>query len=104
MPGRTVLEFSQRLTPKTCRPRGRDYAIPHPFRGLIAALAEHQTLLGDAVATEDPRILADALYCYPVQQGSRNAREAAKALLAVHAEAIPAAFRQTADYLTAPPS
>jgi len=46
--------------------------IPSPFKGLITSLAEHQTLLGDAIAQQDGKLFADALEAYPMNKFSAN--------------------------------
>ena len=94
---RTVLEYSQLVDRRGPRPAGR-YEIPDCFHGIIAPLATHQTLLGDAIATRDPRVLADALFAYPVQQNTRGARALFKDLLTIHKDAIGAEFQRTRDY------
>jgi alpha-galactosidase/6-phospho-beta-glucosidase family protein len=94
---RTVLEFSQYVDAHGPRPAGK-YEIPDCFHGLISGLATHQTLLGDAVATRDPRVLADALFAYPVQQNTKNARDTFRDLLTVHAKEIPAEFQAAKQY------
>jgi alpha-galactosidase/6-phospho-beta-glucosidase family protein len=91
---RTVLEYSQLLSCKGLRAAGT-FEVPNVFKGLIGALASHQTLLGDAIATEDPRVLFEALYSYPVKQDTAESKAMWKALLEVSKDQIPAAFQQT---------
>ncbi len=86
---RTVMEFSQLVDSKGAHPAGR-FVIPDTLHPLITALATHQTLVGDAIATEDPRVLADALFAYPVQFNTDAARELSRELLAIHKAEIPA--------------
>jgi len=64
--------------------------VPSPFHGLISSLAEFQTLLGDAVATGDPRLLAHALYAYPIKQNSRDSRALYRELIEIHKDEMPA--------------
>ena len=68
---RTVLEYSQWLGADGVRPV-ENLAIPDVYHGVMTSLATHQTLLGDAIATEDPRLLYEALYAFPVEQNTRN--------------------------------
>lgn len=68
---RTVLEYSQWLGADGVRPV-EDLYIPDVYHGVMTSLATHQTLLGDAIATEDPRLLYEALYAFPVEQNTRN--------------------------------
>jgi len=94
---RTVLEYTFTLDRHGLRP-DRDLEVPDSLHGLISALASHQTLLGDAVATGDPRLFAEALFAYPHHQSMRSATALWKALLAIHAEEIPAVFQKASDY------
>jgi len=55
-------------------------------------------LLGDAVATEDPRLLAQALEASPVQQHTRAAKGLFRKLLKVHANEIAPVFQATKNY------
>ena len=95
---RTVLEYSQIVDRRGIRPYGK-LTVPNAFHGLIAALAEHQTLLGDAIATEDPKTLHHALYAYPIKQNTRASRALYRDLLKIHADDIPAVFQKTREYL-----
>jgi 6-phospho-beta-glucosidase len=95
---RTVLEYSMTLDRDGVTPLP-DLEVPDVYQPVITALATHQTLLGDAVATGDPRLFADALACYPLQPGSRQARALCRDLLRIYAAEIPAVFQGTADYL-----
>ncbi|HRT97817.1 MAG TPA: hypothetical protein P5532_25705 [Planctomycetota bacterium] len=79
------------------RAAGR-YAIPDAFHGTISALATHQTLLGDAIATEDPRTLYHALYAYPVRHNSPAAHALYRDLLEINRDEIPKAFQGAAAY------
>lgn len=94
---RTVLEYSFRLDRRGVHP-DPDLEVPACFHGLITALAEHQTLLGDAVAARDPRLFAHALFAYPLQQSTRRARALWRDLLRIHAPEMPAVFQKAADY------
>jgi alpha-galactosidase/6-phospho-beta-glucosidase family protein len=94
---RTVLEYSLQVDRKGWHPAGT-YEIPDSLHGLISALATHQTRVGDAVATRDPRILAEALFAYPVKQNTRDSRALFKELLGVHRNEIPACFQKARDW------
>ena len=65
----------------------------------MSALATHQTLLGDAIATEDPKTLYQALFAYPVKQNAAASRALYKELLEINKDEIPASFQRTKDYL-----
>ena len=91
---RTVLEYSQVLDPAGLRPYGA-LAVPPAFQGLISALATHQTLLGDAIATEDPATLYQALFAYPIKFNTKDSRKCFRELLDIHQDVIAPAFRET---------
>jgi alpha-galactosidase/6-phospho-beta-glucosidase family protein len=95
---RAMVEYSQILHRRTIRPEGR-YELPDVVQGVVGALAAHQTMLADAIGTNDPRLFAHALLTYPVRPYSNALRGLCRALLKVNAEEIPKAFRRTADYL-----
>ncbi len=94
---RTVLEYSMYLGPEGIRPVP-DLAVPEVFHGLVTALATHQTLLGDAIATEDPQVLYQALLSYPVHQNTRAYWTLCEALLEINREEIAAAFQGAPAY------
>jgi 6-phospho-beta-glucosidase len=95
---RTVVEYSLIMHKGKLRPRGR-YVIPDSVHGLMSALATHQTLLGDAIATEDPRLLAQALLAYPVRPNSKAQKALYRDLLRINAAEIPPALRHATDWL-----
>ena len=94
---RTVLEYSMILDRDGVHPEP-DLEVPDAFHGLITSLATHQTLLGDAIATQDPKLLAAALFAYPIYQNSTQAKALWRDLLAIHAGEIPAEFQAAVDY------
>ncbi len=93
---RMVLEYSQTLSADGIRPV-RGLEVPNAFHGLVSALSMHQTLLGDAIATQDPRILFEALYSYPVKQDTAESKALWRDLLAIAANEIPSEFQQTRE-------
>jgi alpha-galactosidase/6-phospho-beta-glucosidase family protein len=93
---RTVLEYSQILGKDGIRPVD-GLSVPAVFQGLVGGLASHQTLLGDAIATRDPRVLFEALYSYPVKQDTAESKALWRDLLAIAAPEIPAEFQNTRD-------
>jgi alpha-galactosidase/6-phospho-beta-glucosidase family protein len=95
----TVLEYSQLLDGQRFRAAGR-YTIPAPLHASISALATHQTLLGDAIATEDPKTLYHALYAYPVRHNSPAAHALYRDLVEINRDGIPLAFQSTKDYFS----
>jgi alpha-galactosidase/6-phospho-beta-glucosidase family protein len=62
--------------------------VPEVFQGLVSGLATHQTLLGDAIATEDPDILFKALYSYPVMQDTAESRTMFRELFEINKEEL----------------
>jgi alpha-galactosidase/6-phospho-beta-glucosidase family protein len=90
---RTVLEYSQVLDQHGLRPLD-GLEVPDVFQGLVTALATHQTLLGDAIATRDPKILFEALYSYPVKQDTAESKALWRDLLTAAAAEIPAEFQE----------
>ena len=97
---RHVVEYSQILFKNEIRPASdRPYEIPDVVHGLTAALAAHQTLLGDALATEDPRQLAHALVSYPVKPYSQDSRALYKELFRIAGEEIKPGYARAVDYL-----
>ncbi|MCY3021024.1 MAG: hypothetical protein NTW87_18575 [Planctomycetota bacterium] len=94
---RTVLEYSMFLDRNGVHPEP-DLEVPDCFHGLISALATHQTLLGDAIAARDPRLLAAALFAYPIHQNTKHAKALWRDLLKIHAREMPAEFQKAKDY------
>ncbi len=98
LPDRLVLEYTQSVGPDGARPAGR-YAVPAALYGWVASFAMHQTLLGDAVATQDPRRLFEAISCYPVDRDTPHFWKMWRQMLDIAAEEIPHPFTRTLDYL-----
>lgn len=95
---RTVLEYAMTMDRKGVKP-ARNLEVPDPVHGLISSLATHQTLIGDAVATRDPKTLAEALFAYPLFQNTRQARALFRDLLRIHAPEIDPVFQKARPYL-----
>ena len=95
---RHVVEYTQYMLGNEIRPAGV-YEIPDIVQGLTSGLAAHQTMLGDALAVEDPELLAKALISYPVQPYSAASRSLFKELLALHDDRITPALKRTAQFL-----
>lgn len=94
---RTVLEYSLHLDQEGVHPDA-DLEVPDCFHGLISALATHQTLLGDAIAARDPKLFADALFCYPLNQNTRATKALWRKLLTIHQAEIPPEFQKAKNY------
>jgi len=95
---RTVLEYSQVLGRGAIRPVP-GLAVPPVVQGLTSSLATHQTMLADAIATEDPKLLAQALQAYPVRAYSPALKALGRDLLAINAAEIPPALAKARQYL-----
>ena len=97
---RTVVEYSQVLQGRKIKSASKTpLQIPPVTHGLISALAEHQTMLGDAIATDDPSLLAKALLAYPIEPFSKNARELYKELAKINRDQMPKGLWGLSDYL-----
>jgi len=97
---RHVVEYSQLLFKDQIRPASEQpYEIPDVVHGLTASLAAHQTLLGDALATEDPQQLVHALLSYPVKAYSHDARALYKELFTIAGNEIKPAYARALEYL-----
>lgn len=95
---RHVVEYSQYLFKDQIRAAGK-FEIPDVVHGISAGLANYQTMLGDALATQDPRLLAHALLAYPMAPFSQRARALNRDLIAVNSEKMSPALRAAADFL-----
>ena len=95
---RTVLEYSQTMTNGVIEARG-DLAVPAGVRGLTTALAVHQTMLGDAIATHDPKLLAHALLCYPWMAYTQKSRSMHKELIQANTPDIHPLLARAVEFL-----
>lgn len=95
---RSTCEYSLVVSGKDIRPAGR-YEIPDVVNGMLGALAIHQTMLGDAIATEDPRLLAHALLAYPIKTYSAEARSLYRELIQINRDNMAPALAQAGEYL-----
>jgi len=95
---RILLEFSQRIYKKKITPEKNLY-VPGTLYGLLSALANYQTLLADAIATDDPKKLYHALYAYPVKQGYSETRQLWKELLEINRNEISKSLYRMKDYI-----
>jgi len=98
-PERFVLEYSQIIEGKDIRPV-ENLFIPENMYGLISSISLHQTLLADAIYKEDPKILYNALFSYPVKQTSKEAKKLWKELLEINKDEIPSVFQNLKFYLS----
>ncbi len=95
---RNVTEYSHLIYGDKIVPAGK-YRIPDVVHGVINSLAVHQTMLGDAIAENNPQLLARAFLAYPVQQYSPRARKLYKRLGKINQAEIPKELHNFTKYL-----
>jgi len=95
---RAILEDSMTMDGDSLKPV-KPLEIPDSLHGRITALAEHQTLLGDAIGAGDPKLFADALAAYPIRQNTSAARQYFRNMLDIHKDRIPDVFQHAREYL-----
>ncbi|MBC2602617.1 family 4 glycosyl hydrolase [Puniceicoccus vermicola] len=96
---RHCVEYTQILSGKEVRPFSElAYDIPDVVHGVTASLAAHQTMLGDALALEDPKMLANGLLSYPVRPFGRSLKNLYAALFELAGEEIAPAYRKAREY------
>lgn len=89
---RHVVEYTQTLFRDSLTHDG-PYEVPDVVHGLTASFAAHQTLLGDAIVQQDPRMLAHALLAYPMKPYSRPLRDLYRELFAINETFIDPSLR-----------
>ena len=72
--------------------------VPDVVQGVIAGIAAHHTMLGDAIIADDPKLLAHALLAYPMKAYSKEAKGLYKDLIAIN-DGLSPALRRASDYL-----
>jgi alpha-galactosidase/6-phospho-beta-glucosidase family protein len=95
---RTVVEYSQTMANGRITPAA-NLSLPPVVGGMVTSLALHQTMLADAIATRDPRLLAHALLIYPWMPYTKKARAFYRELICVNAPDIPEPLRRTVEFL-----
>jgi len=95
---RHVVEYTQIISQTGIRPVGR-FEVPDVVHGIVSGFAAHQTLLGDALASEDPRMLAHALLAYPMKPYSQSLRDLYRELFAIESGEIAPIYQRAAEYL-----
>ncbi len=85
--------FKNNLKPVTA------HEVPDVAQGIIAGIAAHQTLLGDAIVVQDPRLLAHALLAYPMRSFSQEARTLYRELIEINREGLSPALQQASHFL-----
>ncbi len=89
-----VVEYTQYLYEDSIRSASVfAYDIPPVVHGLSAALAAHQTLLGNALASEDPVLLSRALLTYPVRPFSSDLGDLYRTLFHLAGDEIAACYQ-----------
>jgi len=82
----------------TIKPRGTLF-IPAVVQGIVSGLAAHQTMLGDAIATQDPRLLAQALLAYPWMPYSAASKAVFRELIVANGDEVSPPLRKAVEYL-----
>jgi alpha-galactosidase/6-phospho-beta-glucosidase family protein len=95
---RTIVEYSQVIYKGEITPT-MTMELPDSVAGITHALAIHQTMLGDAIVSEDPHLLAQALMAYPVNPYSDSLREICKKLVSINRDEMPKALQRVVEYL-----
>ena len=72
--------------------------VPDIVQGVVAGIASHHTMLGDAIVAQDPKLLAHALLAYPMRPYSNEAKDLYKELITINNGLSPA-LRRASDYL-----
>jgi len=83
LPDEAAVEYTMDFFQNTITPVENQF-IPSPFKGLISALSEFQTLLAEAAAKQDGKLFASALDAYPVKQFTSDKREAVRKLFDIY--------------------
>jgi alpha-galactosidase/6-phospho-beta-glucosidase family protein len=95
---RNVLEYSMFIKGKSIRAAG-SYVIPDVVGGMVSGLSAHQTMLGDAIANDDPKLLAQAMLAYPVRPYSEDLRELTRDLININSKEISPALGRAVEYI-----
>lgn len=96
---RLCVEYTQRISKDSVTAWAEEpYHLPDVTYGLTASLAVHQTLLGDALAREDPRQLSQALLTYPVKPNGRALRSLYRELFALAGAEIQPTYRRAGEF------
>lgn len=95
---RYVVEYTQTLFGNDIQAAGA-YEIPDAVHGITASLSAHQTMLGDALAVDDPKMLAQALLSYPIQPYSSMATSLYRELFEAFDARISAPYKDAVKFL-----
>ena len=95
---RNLLEYSIVVKGKSVTPAGH-YSIPDVVGGLVSGLSAHQTMLADAIATDDPKLLTQAMLAYPVRPYSKDLCELTRELIEINTDEISPALRRAVEFL-----
>jgi 6-phospho-beta-glucosidase len=95
---RYAIEATYTLSKDKLKPV-QPHGVPDIVQGVIAGLVAHQTMLGDAIATDDPKLLAHALLAYPMKAYTPAARSCFKEMLVINSEILSPNLRRAVDFL-----
>jgi alpha-galactosidase/6-phospho-beta-glucosidase family protein len=96
-PDNAALEYTIDIKNKTLSPVANQY-VPTPFQGLIASLAESQTILAEAVGNQDPQLFADALESYPIKRFDAARNEYYEKMFSIYSD-LPEVYQHAIDFL-----
>lgn len=88
LPENAAAEYTIDIFKDVVTPVENQY-VPHPFEGLIASLAEFQTLLADALAEHDPQLFAAAFDAYPVNRFHPERKEFLRKMFELYTDVDP---------------
>ena len=97
LPANAASEYTMDIFGKEITPVENQY-VPSPFQGLVASLSEYQTLLAEAIAKRDPRILAAAFDAYPVHRFRSERKDFLRKMFDLYPEIDPA-MRSSVDMM-----
>jgi alpha-galactosidase/6-phospho-beta-glucosidase family protein len=75
------------------------HEVPDIVQGVIAGLAAHQTVLGDAIALDDPKLLAEGLLAYPMKAYTPEAKACFKEMLEINREALSPNLQKAVEFI-----
>ena len=75
------------------------HTVPDIVQGVIAGLAAHQTVVGDAIALDDPKLLAEGLLAYPMKAYTPEAKACFKEMLEINKEVLTPNLQKAVEFI-----
>ena len=97
LPEDAAVEYTMDLFKDQITPVENQF-IPLPFKGVISCLSEHQTLLADAIAKQDPKLFAAALDAYPIKQFTADHRAVVRKHFEIYSSSLNETMKQAESY------